>query len=142
MPPTASKTWSQSSVFNHPTNPTTYSVFLINVPPPSIVYLRSNISHQNLKKQAAASSNQHSLPKMAASAIDEMTMELELPGFRFHPTEEELLDFYLKNMVFGKRLRFDIIGFLNIYHHDPWDLPGRYIYIYTHKSYVYINHFP
>ncbi|KAE8008871.1 hypothetical protein FH972_005342 [Carpinus fangiana] len=60
---------------------------------------------------------------MAASAIDEMTMELELPGFRFHPTEEELLDFYLKNMVFGKRLRFDIIGFLNIYHHDPWDLP-------------------
>lgn len=51
-------------------------------------------------------------------------MELELPGFRFHPTEEELLDFYLKNMVFGKRLRFDIIGFLNIYHHDPWDLPG------------------
>lgn len=27
-------------------------------------------------------------------------------------------------MVFGKRLRFDIIGLLNIYHHDPWDLPG------------------
>ncbi|KAG6712107.1 hypothetical protein I3842_05G088900 [Carya illinoinensis] len=61
---------------------------------------------------------------MTATAIDEMTPELELPGFRFHPTEEELLDFYLKNMVFGKRLRFDIIGFLNIYHHDPWDLPG------------------
>ncbi|KAK9164663.1 hypothetical protein Syun_005565 [Stephania yunnanensis] len=50
--------------------------------------------------------------------------ELELPGFRFHPTEEELLDFYLKKMVFGKKHRFDIIRFLNIYHHDPWDLPG------------------
>ncbi|KAJ9189463.1 hypothetical protein P3X46_000754 [Hevea brasiliensis] len=50
--------------------------------------------------------------------------ELDLPGFRFHPTEEELLDFYLKNMVFGKKLRFDIIGYLNIYHHDPWELPG------------------
>ncbi|XP_043709828.1 NAC domain-containing protein 6-like [Telopea speciosissima] len=50
--------------------------------------------------------------------------EMELPGFRFHPTEEELLDFYLKNVVFGKKLPFDIIGFLNIYHHDPWDLPG------------------
>lgn len=50
--------------------------------------------------------------------------ELDLPGFRFHPTEEELLDFYLKNMVFGKKLRYDIIGYLNIYHHDPWDLPG------------------
>ncbi|XP_048421287.1 NAC domain-containing protein 6-like [Pyrus x bretschneideri] len=64
---------------------------------------------------------------MAANTINpdhEMTPEFELPGFRFHPTEEELLEFYLKNMVFGKRLRFDIIGFLNIYHHDPWDLPG------------------
>ncbi|KAL4327455.1 hypothetical protein AHAS_Ahas13G0101800 [Arachis hypogaea] len=50
--------------------------------------------------------------------------EVTLPGFRFHPTEEELLDFYLKNMVVGKKLRFDVIGFLNIYHHDPWDLPG------------------
>ncbi|XP_024189161.1 NAC domain-containing protein 6 isoform X2 [Rosa chinensis] len=50
--------------------------------------------------------------------------ELKLPGFRFHPTEEELLEFYLKSVVFGKRLRFDIIEFLNIYRHDPWDLPG------------------
>ncbi|XP_050363960.1 NAC domain-containing protein 6 [Argentina anserina] len=53
----------------------------------------------------------------------EMTPELELPGFRFHPTEEELLEFYLKSVVFGKR-RFDIIEFLNIYRHDPRDLPG------------------
>ncbi|WJX51095.1 NAC domain-containing protein 6 [Trifolium repens] len=52
------------------------------------------------------------------------TEEITLPGFRFHPTEEELLDFYLKNMVVGKKLRFDVIGFLNIYHHNPWDLPG------------------
>lgn len=53
-----------------------------------------------------------------------MKPELELPGFRFHPTEEELLEFYLKSVVLGKRLRFDIIEFLNIYRHDPWDLPG------------------
>ncbi|XVE48759.1 hypothetical protein DITRI_Ditri01bG0028100 [Diplodiscus trichospermus] len=52
------------------------------------------------------------------------TPKIELPGFRFHPTEEELLDFYLKNMIYGKKSRCDIIGFLNIYHHDPWDLPG------------------
>ncbi|XP_075673119.1 NAC domain-containing protein 6 [Castanea sativa] len=59
----------------------------------------------------------------AVCGMDEMRPELELPGFRFHPTEEELLDFYLKNMVYGKRMHYDIIGFLNIYHHDPWDLP-------------------
>ncbi|KAK4491475.1 hypothetical protein RD792_002254 [Penstemon davidsonii] len=49
---------------------------------------------------------------------------VKLPGFRFHPTEEELLNFYLKSMVFGKKLRGDIIGFLNIYNHHPRELPG------------------
>ncbi|GFY89827.1 NAC domain containing protein 36 [Actinidia rufa] len=53
----------------------------------------------------------------SASEVD------QLPGFRFHPTEEELIHFYLKNMIFGKRMCFDIIGVLNIYHHDPRDLP-------------------
>lgn len=62
---------------------------------------------------------------MASMEDINMTGEnIVLPGFRFHPTEEELLDFYLKNMVVGKKLRYDVIGFLNIYHHDPWDLPG------------------
>ncbi|CAK9316041.1 unnamed protein product [Citrullus colocynthis] len=53
-----------------------------------------------------------------------MTQETDLPGFRFHPTEEELLNFYLKHVVAGKRLQFDPIGILNLYQHDPWELPG------------------
>ncbi|KAK3020938.1 hypothetical protein RJ639_046594 [Escallonia herrerae] len=61
--------------------------------------------------------------------MDETASELVLPGFRFHPTEEELLNFYLKNMVFGKKVLYDVIGFLNIYHHDPWDLPGKHLSI-------------
>ncbi|XP_030523160.1 NAC domain-containing protein 6 [Rhodamnia argentea] len=56
--------------------------------------------------------------------MEEPTPELELPGFRFHPTEEELLDFYLRNMISNKKLRFDVIGFLNIYNYDPRELPG------------------
>ncbi|KAL6907419.1 hypothetical protein ACP4OV_002458 [Aristida adscensionis] len=59
---------------------------------------------------------------MAAGAS--MEVEHDLPGFRFHPTEEELLDFYLSRVVHGGKLHFDIIGKLNIYRHDPWDLPG------------------
>ncbi|TVU07532.1 hypothetical protein EJB05_40891, partial [Eragrostis curvula] len=50
--------------------------------------------------------------------------ELELPGFRFHPTEEELLEFYLKQVVHGKKLKFDIIPTVQLYRHDPWELPG------------------
>ncbi|XP_062229870.1 NAC domain-containing protein 22-like [Phragmites australis] len=50
--------------------------------------------------------------------------ELELPGFRFHPTEEELLEFYLRQVAHGKKLKFDIIPTVHLYRHDPWELPG------------------
>ncbi|KAL3624353.1 NAC domain-containing protein [Castilleja foliolosa] len=56
--------------------------------------------------------------------MDNSKCNINLPGFRFHPTEEELLNFYLKNMVFGNKFCNTIIGFLNIYNYDPWDLPG------------------
>jgi len=48
----------------------------------------------------------------------------ELPGFRFHPTEEELLEFYLKQAAEGKKLKFDIIPRVQLYRHEPWELPG------------------
>ncbi|WOL18907.1 NAC domain-containing protein [Canna indica] len=47
-----------------------------------------------------------------------------LPGFRFHPTEEELLDFYLRSRVQGKKLPLEIISTVNLYRYDPWELPG------------------
>ncbi|XP_044983017.1 NAC domain-containing protein 22-like [Hordeum vulgare subsp. vulgare] len=59
-----------------------------------------------------------------AAAASTIEVEHDLPGFRFHPTEEELLGFYLSRVALGKKLHFDIIGTLNIYRHDPWDLPG------------------
>lgn len=57
--------------------------------------------------------------------MDARHTEVELPGFRFHPTEEELLEFYLKKMVSGKNTHCDIIAYLNIYLYDPWVLPGN-----------------
>ncbi|KAJ6804496.1 putative NAC domain-containing protein 67-like [Iris pallida] len=49
--------------------------------------------------------------------------DLDLPGFRFHPTEEELLDFYLRRMVRGKKFNVEIIGTIHLYRYDPWELP-------------------
>ena len=46
------------------------------------------------------------------------------PGFRFHPTDEELVSYYLKRKVMGKPVRFDAIGDVDIYKHEPWDLAG------------------
>ncbi|XP_058182014.1 NAC domain-containing protein 78-like isoform X2 [Rhododendron vialii] len=47
------------------------------------------------------------------------------PGFRFHPTDEELVSYYLKRKVCGKPFRFDAISDVDVYKTEPWDLPGK-----------------
>lgn len=46
------------------------------------------------------------------------------PGFRFHPTDVELIMYYLKKKLLGKKLSFEISE-LNIYKFSPWDLPDK-----------------
>ncbi|XP_049372811.1 transcription factor JUNGBRUNNEN 1-like isoform X1 [Solanum verrucosum] len=46
-----------------------------------------------------------------------------LPGFRFHPTDEELVGFYLRRKVENKRINMEVIKHIDIYKYDPWDLP-------------------
>ncbi|TKY64727.1 NAC domain-containing protein 83 [Spatholobus suberectus] len=51
--------------------------------------------------------------------------ELRLPpGFRFHPTDEELVVQYLKRKVFSCPLPASIIPEVDVCRSDPWDLPG------------------
>ncbi|XP_040957952.1 NAC domain-containing protein 35-like [Gossypium hirsutum] len=47
-----------------------------------------------------------------------------LPGFRFHSTDQELVGFYLRRKVEKKLFSIDIIKHVDIYKHDPWDLPS------------------
>ncbi|XP_011075632.1 putative NAC domain-containing protein 94 [Sesamum indicum] len=49
--------------------------------------------------------------------------EVMLPGFRFHPTDEELVGFYLTRKIQQKPLSIELIKQLDIYKYDPWDLP-------------------
>ncbi|PIN09783.1 hypothetical protein CDL12_17637 [Handroanthus impetiginosus] len=46
-----------------------------------------------------------------------------LPGFRFHPTDEELVGFYLRRKVEKKPISIELIKQADIYKYDPWDLP-------------------
>ncbi|KAK1551894.1 hypothetical protein Q3G72_006707 [Acer saccharum] len=46
------------------------------------------------------------------------------PGFRFHPTDEELVVQYLKRKVFACPLPASIIPEVDVCKSDPWDLPG------------------
>lgn len=48
------------------------------------------------------------------------------PGFRFHPTDEELVDQYLKRKALGLTLPSFIIPEIDLSEHDPWDLPGDF----------------
>jgi hypothetical protein len=52
--------------------------------------------------------------------------EVMLPGFRFHPTDEELVRFYLKRKIQQKSLPIELIRQLDIYKFDPWDLPSKF----------------
>lgn len=46
------------------------------------------------------------------------------PGFRFHPTDEELVGYYLKRKVEGLEIELEVIPVIDLYKFDPWELPG------------------
>ncbi|XP_009346645.2 NAC domain containing protein 50 [Pyrus x bretschneideri] len=47
------------------------------------------------------------------------------PGFRFHPTDEELVIYYLKRKVCRKPFKFNAISEVDIYKSEPWDLADK-----------------
>ncbi|XP_060958365.1 NAC domain-containing protein 2-like isoform X1 [Cannabis sativa] len=47
------------------------------------------------------------------------------PGFRFHPTDEELIVYYLKNQATSRPCPVSIIPEVDIYKFDPWQLPDK-----------------
>lgn len=47
------------------------------------------------------------------------------PGFRFHPTDEELVVQYLKKKTTSVPLPVAIIAEVDLYKFDPWELPAK-----------------
>ncbi|XP_002960840.2 NAC domain-containing protein 35 [Selaginella moellendorffii] len=48
----------------------------------------------------------------------------KLPGFRFSPTEYELVGYYLRKLAEEKELGVELIAVIDLVKHDPWELPG------------------
>ncbi|XP_074295732.1 NAC domain-containing protein 83 [Silene latifolia] len=64
------------------------------------------------------------------------------PGFRFHPTDEELVLQYLKRKVYASPLPASIIPDVDLCKSDPWDLPGdkgKERYFFSTKEAKYPN---
>ncbi|KAJ6317925.1 hypothetical protein OIU76_013467 [Salix suchowensis] len=47
------------------------------------------------------------------------------PGFRFHPTDEELVGYYLDRKINGHAIELEIIPEVDLYKCEPWDLPDK-----------------
>ncbi|KAF9682224.1 hypothetical protein SADUNF_Sadunf05G0086400 [Salix dunnii] len=47
------------------------------------------------------------------------------PGFRFHPTDEELVGYYLRKKVASQKIDLDVIRDIDLYRIEPWDLLER-----------------
>ncbi|XP_068651702.1 NAC domain-containing protein 2-like [Aristolochia californica] len=58
-----------------------------------------------------------------------MAGELQLPpGFRFHPTDEELVMHYLCRKCASQSIAVPIIAEIDLYRFNPWQLPGMALY--------------
>jgi hypothetical protein len=47
------------------------------------------------------------------------------PGFRFHPTDEEIITSYLTPKVLDRTFVADAIGEVDLNKCEPWELPGK-----------------
>ncbi|KAK4741443.1 hypothetical protein SAY87_025031 [Trapa incisa] len=47
------------------------------------------------------------------------------PGFRFHPTDEELVGYYLRKKIASQKIDLDVIRDIDLYRIEPWDLQER-----------------
>jgi hypothetical protein len=56
-----------------------------------------------------------------------MTAELQLPpGFRFHPTDDELVMHYLCRKCASQPIAVPIIAEIDLYKYDPCELPSNF----------------
>ncbi|RRT85064.1 hypothetical protein B296_00009449, partial [Ensete ventricosum] len=66
-------------------------------------------------------------PAMAMKRDAEAELNLP-PGFRFHPSDEELVVHYLCRKIACQRLPAPIIAEIDLYKYNPWELPAKALF--------------
>ena len=64
------------------------------------------------------------MEKLTNLGQDEDQMDMP-PGFRFHPTDEELITHYLSNKVVDTNFFAKAIGEVDMNKVEPWELPSK-----------------
>lgn len=64
------------------------------------------------------------MENMGSGVVEQEPMDLP-PGFRFHPTDEELITHYLSPKVVDNNFSAVAIGEVDLNKCEPWDLPGQ-----------------
>jgi len=54
------------------------------------------------------------------------------PGFRFHPTDAEIIVCYLTEKVKNSKFSATAIGEADLNKCEPWDLPSKFYYCYEY----------
>ncbi|XP_057452014.1 NAC domain-containing protein 83-like [Lotus japonicus] len=62
-----------------------------------------------------------------------------LPGYKFDPTDEVLVYFYLKKKAFAQPLPFQIIPYFDVFQTEPWGLPGGDGKIFNERKCFFYN---
>jgi len=74
------------------------------------------------------------------------TLDYVPVGFRFRPTDEELVNHYLKNKLLGNdSIVNNVIAEVDVCKYEPWDLPGKKTKqtpsLFSHKNATFLMFF-
>ncbi|XP_057432043.1 NAC domain-containing protein 83-like [Lotus japonicus] len=71
--------------------------------------------------------------------VDENGSVRLLSGYKFDPTDEILVKFYLKRRIFAQPLPFQIIPNFDVFQIEPWGLPGGDGKIFNERKCFFYN---
>ncbi|PSR86461.1 NAC domain-containing protein [Actinidia chinensis var. chinensis] len=65
------------------------------------------------------------MAEMSGETLKSIEASSTFPGFRFAPTDEELISYYLKKKLEGSDKCVEVISEVEINKYEPWDLPAK-----------------